>query len=325
VVQVGRDSLVLVTGASGFVGSALCRALIASGYRVRRAVRAMTHADDAVVGDIDSRTHWSDVLQGVDAVVHLAARTHVLHETSADPLAEYRRINTRGTVRLARQAIDAGVKRLVFLSSVKVNGEATHGRGYLESDPARPEDAYGLSKWEAEQSLWEMTAGTRTQGVVLRPPLIYGPGVKGNFLRLMKLAARHWPLPLASIDNRRSLIYVENLVSAITTCLESPAAGNRTYLVSDGTDMSTPELVRAISSALGLRARLLRCPVSALRAAAAITGQTKAFERLAGSLQINPGKIGEELRWRPPFTPQQGMAATARWYHASAGGRSSTE
>ena len=308
---------VLVTGADGFVGGALCEALAASARRVRRAVRVTRPGltDTVASGDIGPDTDWRSALEGVSSVVHLAARTHVLREAAADPLAEYRRVNLDGTRRLAQQAGRAGVRRLVFVSSIKVNGETT-GRPFTEEDAPRPEDAYGISKWEAEQALARVAGETGLQVAVLRPPLVYGPGVKGNFLRLMGLVARGTPLPLSSIANRRSLIYVGNLVDAVIKAIDVPAAAGRAYLVSDGEDVSTPDLVRAIARALGIPPRLLPCPPAMLRLGAALTGKRAELARLTGSLQADGSRARRELDWRPRLTLAQGLAATARWYYS---------
>jgi nucleoside-diphosphate-sugar epimerase len=320
---VTRGLEVLVTGAGGFVGSSLCPALVRAGYVVRSATRSLPGAGPGppafAVGDIGPETDWAPALSGVACVVHLAARTHVLREAAADPLAEYRRTNVAATRRLAQQAAKAGVHRLVYLSSVKVNGESTSGRPYTEDDSPAPEDAYGVSKWEAEQELRQLAAVTGVEIVVLRPPLVYGPRVKGNFLRLIALIARGAPLPFASLENRRSLIYVGNLADAIIAAIGAPQAAGRTYLVSDGEDISTPGLVRALARALGVKERLFACPRPVLRAAAALLGRTDELARLAGSLQIDSSRIRRELAWRPRSTLADGLADTARWYHARAG------
>jgi len=315
------DGATLVTGANGFIGRILCDALAASGRRVRKAVRAPDPGspDAVAIGDIGPATDWRAALEGVREVVHLAARTHVLRETAADPLAEYRRINVAGTEQLARTAAACGARRLVFLSSVKVNGEQTGARPYTEDDAPRPEDAYGVSKWEAEQALSRVAAATGLEVVVLRPPLVYGPGVKGNFLRLMNLVARGTVLPLGAIANRRSLVYAGNLAGAIVTALAAPQAAGRTYLVSDGEDVSTPELARAIARALGVRPRLASAPPALLRFAAALAGRRAEFARLAGSLQVDSSRLRRELAWRPALTLAQGLAVTARWYREGRG------
>lgn len=309
--------LVLVTGANGFVGSALCAALPGAGYRVRRAVRtARGTPDEIVVGDIDEDTDWRSALEGVDAVVHLAARTHVMRDDSVRGLDDYRRINVGGTTRLARQAAAAGVRRLVFLSSIKVNGESTGAHPFRETDAPRPQDAYGITKLEAEQVLAEISGDSTMEIVVLRPPLVYGSGVKGNFLRLTHLLARGVPLPLASVRNRRSLIYVGNLVDAIIAALRAPQAAGRTYLVSDGEALSTPDLLRHMGRALGREARLLRCPPAVLRGVGTLIGRADEVARLTGSLEIDSTRIEREIGWAAPHSAEQGFRETADWYNA---------
>jgi nucleoside-diphosphate-sugar epimerase len=307
---------VLVTGANGFIGRVLCDVLAASGRGVRKAVR--THradaADAVAVGDIGADTDWRAALEGVGCVVHLAARTHVLRETAADPLADYRRINVAATERLARAAAELGVWRFVFLSSAKVHGDSSGSRPFTEEDTPRPEDNYGVSKWEAEQALARVSAETGLQVVVLRPPLVYGPGVKGNFLRLMNLVARGVPLPLGAVDNRRSFIYTDNLAGAIIKALDAPQAAGRTFLVSDGEDVSTPDLVQEIGRALGKDAWLFPCPVGLLKAAAALAGKRPEAARLAGSLQLDSSRIRRELLWRTPYSFSEGLQKTAQWF-----------
>jgi nucleoside-diphosphate-sugar epimerase len=309
---------ILVTGASGFVGRALCERLAEIGRPARKAVRrvAAAAADAIAVGDIGPDTRWKPALAGVTCVVHLAARTHVLRESAADPLAAYRHINLLGTERLAREAADSGVRRIVFVSSVKVNGERTRGRPYTEDDVPRPEDAYGVTKQEAEQALVRISTQTGLEVVVLRPPLVYGPGVKGNFLRLIHLAARGVPLPLASIDNRRSLVYVGNLADAIVSAIQAPQATGRTYLVSDGEDVSTPQLIRAIAGALNVSPRLFPFPASLLEMAGALSGRGGEVSRLTGSLQVDGSRIRRELAWNPRYRVSQGLAETVQWYRA---------
>lgn len=315
-----RDNI-LVTGANGFVGRALCSALAAAGHGVRMAARApQPDLPGAVaVGDIGPATDWHAALDGMYGVVHLAARTHVLRETAADPLAEFRRINVSGTERLARSAAAQGVRRFVFLSSVKVNGESTPARSFTEDDAPHPEDAYGASKLEAEQALSRVAAATGLEVVVLRPPLIYGPGVKGNFLRLMQLVARGTPLPLGAIRNRRSLLYVGNLADAIVKAVDAPRAAGATYLVADGEDVSTPDLVRRLALALGVTARLPALPLAALNFIAAIAGKRAELARLAGSLQLDSSRIRRELDWKPRYSLAQGLTETARWYRGGSG------
>lgn len=316
----GLRPLVLVTGADGFVGRALCPALASAGYGVRRAVRAgappgkdQLHLT-VTIGDLGSLVDWISLMHGVQFVIHLAARSHVLRERSSVPLDEYRKINVTATTSLARGAVAAGVKRLVFLSSIKVNGENTTRRPFTEDDTPRPEDPYGISKWEAEEALRNISEETGLETVVLRPPLVYGTGVKGNFLQLMNLISREVPLPLASVSNRRSLIYLDNLVDAIIASVVSSVAAGKTYLVSDGEDVSTPELVRRLANAMNIRARLLRFPVPLLTLGAAIAGKRSEIERLTGSLQVDSSRIRRDLGWQPPYSLEEGLRETARWF-----------
>lgn len=309
-------SQLFVTGATGFIGSALLAAL--QGRAVRRALRqpaANPLPGDTVVGDIDPDTDWGNALSGVDCVVHLAARTHVLKEDAVDPLATYRRINVGATRRLAQQAAAAGVRRFVFLSSIKVNGEATLGHPFTETDAPAPQDAYGISKREAEDVLRDIAARSAMELVILRPPLVHGPGVKGNFLRLLQLIHHGIPLPLASVRNRRSLIHVVNLADAIVAGMDAPAAAGKTFLVSDGEDISTPELIRRLAAGMGRPARLLPCPVMLLELGAALIGQRDAVARLAGSLQADASLLRNTLGWCPRIPLDQGLIDTARWYH----------
>lgn len=310
---------VLVTGASGFVGKALCAELLSSGFKVRMANRSaltMAGASEAgyeinVIGQIDGATDWSAALAGVDLVIHLAARVHVMREQTADPLAEFRCVNTAGTEHLARAAAASGVKRLVYISSIKVNGEETHsGQHYKEADVPSPQDPYGISKWEAEQALHRVAAETGLEVVIVRPPLIYGAGVKGNFAQMLKVLAKGIPLPLASVTNMRSLVYIGNFVDALLLCATHPGAANQTYLVSDGEDISTPDLLRKLGIAMGHPARLLPCPPVLLRLAGRLVGKSDQFDRLLGSLQVDSSKIRRELGWQPPFTLQEGMRLT---------------
>jgi len=315
---------VLITGANGFIGRALCKRLLVDGYQVRGAVRdgrQMTFQPSGVervqIGNIGPKTDWYKVLAGVDGIVHLAARVHVINGCSEDSLAAYRYVNTAGTERLAQTASASGVKRFVYLSTVKVNGEGKAGP-YAEKDDPEPIDPYGISKWEAEQILYEISDQTGMEMVVLRPPLVYGPWVKANFLHLLKILDRSIPLPLASINNRRSLIFLGNLLSAIVTCINHPRAAGQTFLVSDGEDVSTPELIRHINSALGRPARLFPFPPVMLKMAGIITGKSVAMDRLLRSLTIDCSKIRRELDWQAPFSMEQGLRETAKWYLKSA-------
>ena len=310
--------LVLVTGASGFVGHFLCDRLLSMGVKVRLAGRHYTSDNDGFtfrIADITSEAEWKPALKNVSIVIHLAARTHVLNDTVDDPLKAYRSINVAGTAALARQAAACGVRRLIFLSSIKVNGESTINQPFSADCTPAPEDAYGISKLEAEQALRRISVETGIEIVVLRPPLVYGPGVKGNFLRLIDIISRGWPLPLGSIDNQRSLIYVGNLVDAIVTCLYARKASGKTYLVSDSEDLSTSSLIQRIAKALGKRARLLPCPKALLEFGAGLVGKTPAVSRLVGSLRVDSSLIRNELLWRPPITQQEGLRLTAQWYY----------
>lgn len=309
---------VLVTGAGGFVGRALTAALRAQRYRVRRALRepaAGDTADDIVVGDIGTNTDWRQALRGIDCVVHLAARTHVFDERGADSLPLYRHVNVEATRNLARQAAAAGVRRFVFLSSIKVNGEATDAHPFTRDDTPQPLDAYGISKHEAETALRRIGADTGMEIVILRPPLVYGPEVKGNFLRLLQAVARGTPLPLGSINNRRSLVYIGNLVDAIITCMNAPAAAGKIWLVSDGEDVSTPVLIRKLAAAMDKTPRLLPCPPALLNLGAALLGKRAPAMRLTGSLTVDDSDLRCELGWQPRYSLDQGLNATAQWYH----------
>ncbi len=311
---------VLVTGATGFIGQTLCRKLLRTGHGVIAAVRRDTGLPEGceirVVGNTRPDTDWREALEGVDAVAHLAARVHVMRERAADPLAAFRRTNVEGTLRLARSAAEAGIQRFIFLSSVKVLGEATPDRPFTDSSPPDPRDPYGVSKWEAEIGLAEIANETGMEVVVLRPPLVYGPGVKGNFRSLMRFVDRGLPLPLAGIENRRSLLYVGNLVDAIALCLSHDAAAGKTYLIRDGEDLSTAELVRRLAAVLGRRAPLFPVPKAVLRLAAGCLGRTTVVDRLLGSLVVEDRMIRRELLWAPAFTVDHGMAETVAWFQA---------
>lgn len=301
---------VLVTGATGFVGRALIGNLTAHGHAVIPVVRQASGLPRELrVPDMNAQTDWSGGLAGCDAVVHLAARVHVMNDASRDPLALYRATNTDATLNLARQAAHAGVKRLVFVSSIKVNGEGRDAP-YRETDAPAPEDAYAISKWEAEQGLHQIALETGLEVVVLRPPLVYGPGVKANFRRLMRTIQKGWPLPLGAIRNRRSLLYLGNFVDAIALCVVHPAAAGQTFLLDDGRPVSTPELIRALARAMGRPVCLPGVPMALLKPAAALLGKGSAMTRLAGSLHLDSSAIRTRLDWTPPYSLEAGLAAT---------------
>ncbi len=308
--------MILVTGATGFVGRALLPRLLAARHRVRAVVRgpgaAMPAGVEAVtVADLGSVPDWGPALAGVRLVVHLAARVHVMGETGAEAEALYHRINVEGTRRLATAAAAAGVERFLLMSSVKAMGEGG-GATLTELTPARPTDAYGRSKLAAEAALRE-AAGTTMAWVVLRPPLVYGPGVGANFLRLLRLAGRGLPLPLAAIDNRRSLVFVDNLADAVALCLVHPGAANRCFLVHDGEPLSVPDLIRRLARSLGRPARLFPVPPGLLRLGAAALGADAAFERLCGSLTVDDTALRAATGWAPPVSTEDALAATAAW------------
>lgn len=300
---------ILVSGANGFVGRALREILNARGFTVVSAVRRTSNLEDEiVVGDIEDY-NWTSALTGCDAVIHLAARVHVMHGMANEPLALYRSINTEATLNLARQAAQVGVKRFVFISTIKVNGEG-QDEAYRETDVPAPQDAYAISKWEAEQGLLQIAQETGLEVVVLRPPLVYGPRVKGNFLRLMQVIQKGWPLPLGAVKNRRSLLYVGNFVDAIRVCVEHPAAMGQTFLLDDGQAVSTPELIHAVANALNRPVRLLPIPVSLLQLAGLMTGRGIAVSRLTGSLYVDDQAIRSRLDWKPPYSIEAGLAET---------------
>ena len=304
--------MILVTGATGFVGTALCADLAARGIAFRPASR-LPRPGFHPVGAIDARTDWTEALADIDCVVHLAARVHVMDDTAADPLAAFRAANVDATLNLARQAAAAGARRVIFISSIKVNGEETApDRPFTAADVPEPGDPYGLSKWEAEQALFDLGRQTGMDIVVIRPPLIYGPGVKANFASLMRLARRGLPLPFGLISNRRSLLFVGNLTDFIILCVAHPDAANRTFLVSDGEDLSIGQLIAGISGAMGRKAWLLPVSPRLIETAAAMLGKGPAVRRLLGSLQVDIGETRRVTGWTPPFSREQGLTLTAR-------------
>lgn len=307
--------MILITGATGFVGKALLQRLLSEDASQKVVVSLRKNGavwpaqvNPLVMGDLHPDTDWSDALDGVSLVVHNAARVHIMQDRSVDPLAAFRLVNVAGTLNLARQAAASGVKRFVFVSSVKVNGESTAiGQSFSENDIASPQDAYGQSKHEAEQGLRLVGAETGMEVVIIRPPLVYGSGVKANFAALMRAVQRGWFLPLGAINNQRSLVALDNLVDLIVNCLHHTKAANQTFLVSDGQDLSTTELVRGIAEAAMVSPRLLPVPVNVLRALASVVGKDAAVDRLCGNLQVDISKARDLLGWVPPVTVQEGL------------------
>jgi len=293
----------------------LARTIQAQGHNVVRAVR-QAQPDSVLISTVDGSTSWHEALQGCDSVVHLAARVHVMNDKSTDPVREFRRVNVEGTAHLARQAAAAGVRRLVFLSSVKVNGEATQeGRPFTADDAPAPEDPYGMSKHEAEQALRQIAADRGMEVVIIRPPLVYGPGVKANFESMMRWLARGVPLPLAAVtQNRRSLVALDNLVDLIVTCLNHPAAANQTFLASDGEDLSTAELLKRMSAAMGKPARLFYVPQALLKLATRLSNKLGTYQRLCGSLQVDITKTRQLLGWTPPVSVDEGLRRAAEGF-----------
>ena len=303
---------VLTTGSTGFVGKSLLSALDAKQYLISTTRRAHSDCDSCfdshVVSNIDALTNWSAALTGAEAVIHLAARVHIMRDTTRDQLAEFRRVNMDGTLNLARQAAAIGVRRFIFLSTIGVNGNSTaHGKIFKGTSASLPHDPYSVSKHEAEVGLRAISKSTGMEIVIIRPTLVHGSKAPGNFGKLTRLVARGLPLPLASIDNRRSLVGIDNLVDFIITCLEHPAAANETFLVSDGEDLSTPDLIRRMARAMDRPARLLHFPKSMLMAAAAILGKRDMAQRLCGSLQVDISKSRTLLGWNPPVSVDEGL------------------
>jgi nucleoside-diphosphate-sugar epimerase len=315
------SELVLVTGGSGFVGKSLIEtlsvdqrySLIASMRRQHGNLPSSVHA--VPVQSLDGDTDWQSALTDVGIVVHLAARVHVMRESASDPLAAFRKVNVDGTLNLARQAASAGVKRFIFISSIKVNGEGTPlGKPYTADDVPAPLDPYGISKYEAEQGLLALAASTEMDVVIIRPVLIYGPGVKANMLSMMRWLYRGVPLPLGAIDNRRSLVAIDNLVDLIVTCMDHPAAVNQIFLASDGEDVSTTGVLRRMGACLGHPARLLPVPAGLLHCMAVLSGRGAMSRRLLGSLQVDIEKNRRLLGWSPPVTLNQALLSTARHF-----------
>lgn len=307
----------LVTGANGFVGAALLAGIAAfrrSGGQLiaRGAVRA-SHGDAKncsdfpIVGDINANTDWQPALADVSVVVHAAARAHIINDGASDPLSAFRTVNVQGTLNLAEQALQAGIRRFIFISSIGVNGNQTFRHAFISEDIPNPQEPYAVSKFEAEVGLRRLFANGKAQLVIVRPPLIYGPNAPGNFGRLMEISTRGWPLPLGAIHNQRSFVALDNLIDLLITCIDHPGAGNQTFLVSDGQDMSTTELVRALARAAGAATYLLPVPVWALRFMSALVGKRAAVERFCSNLQVDASKTRLLLGWTPPVSVQEGL------------------
>lgn len=314
--------MILVTGATGFVGKAVVQRLLAEDESRRVSVAVRRHVQQwpvrvvpRVTGDLEPATDWSVALGGILAVVHCAARVHVMADTAANPLDEFRRVNVRGTLNLARQAASAGVRRFVFVSTIKVNGESTQtGMPFTPDDKPAPQDPYSISKCEAEIGLRQLAEKSGMEVVIIRPPLVYGPGVKANFLSMMRWLARGVPLPLGAIHNQRSFVALDNLVGLVVTCIEHPAAANQTFLVSDGYDLSTTELLARLGHALDKPAHLVPVPMKWIQFWAGLLGKKAVVERLCSSLQVDSSKARDLLGWVPPLSVDEALAKTARHY-----------
>ncbi len=316
-----RSMAFLVTGGSGFLGRALIDRLVQMpGCSVIAPLRTPSATlpmgvRSLQLGNLDGTNDWKAALTGVDVVVHAAARVHVMNEVASDPLAAFREVNVEATLNLARQAAVCGVKRFIFISSIKVNGEGTEpGTVYRADDAPSPIDPYGISKYEAEKGLMVLAATTGMEVVIIRPVLVYGPGVKANFLSMMRWLYRGVPLPFGAVDNRRSLVAVDNLVDLIVTCSDHPAAANQVFLASDGEDVSTTQLLRKLAAALGKSARLLPVPARLMSGVAALLGRQALADRILGSLQVDISKNRQLLGWMPPVTLDQALALTAQHF-----------
>lgn len=316
-----RSMSFLVTGGSGFLGRALIDRLVQMpGCSVTAPLRTPSATlpmgvSSLLLGNLDGANDWKTALTGIDVVVHAAARVHVMNEVALDPLTAFREVNVEATLNLARQAAACGVKRFIFISSIKVNGEGTEpGTVYRADDVPGPIDPYGISKYDAEKGLMVLAATTGMEVVIIRPVLVYGPGVKANFLSMMRSLYRGVPLPFGAVDNRRSLVAVDNLVDLIVTCSDHPAAANQVFLASDGEDVSTTQLLRKLAAALGKPARLLPVPARLMSGVAALLGRQALADRILGSLQVDISKNQQLLGWKPPVTLDQALALTAQHF-----------
>ena len=316
--------MIFVTGASGFVGQSLCSVLIERGGGLRISIRDKSSGKwpagvDVIEASLSPQQDWISALSGVSSIVHCAARVHVMNEDAGDPLTEFRRVNVDGTLRLALQAAEVGVRRFVFVSSIKVNGEHSQpGHSFTADEIPAPGDPYGVSKCEAEAGLRALSQETGMEVVIIRPPLVYGPGVKANFLAMMRWLQRGVPLPLGGVtENQRSLVFLDSLVDLIVTCIDHPAAANQTFLGSDDEDLSTAVLLRRMAAALGRPARLIPVPAGLITMGARLIGRPGIAQRLCGSLQVDIGKTKALLGWSPPFSVDEGLRQTAEHWLAS--------
>ncbi|MYL82542.1 NAD-dependent epimerase/dehydratase family protein [Desulfovibrio aerotolerans] len=307
---------VFISGASGFIGRACCARLVQSGFGVRAGLRKYCQlaegVEPAIVGDLSGATQFSDALRGVDVIVHLASRVHMLRDTARDKLQAFRLVNVEGTLTLARQAALAGVKRFVFISSIGVNGTQTFASPFGPDDAPRPNSPYARSKFEAETGLRKIADQSSLEVVIIRPPLVYGPGAPGNFGVLIRLLQRGWPLPFGSVRNKRSYVFLDNLVDLIATCVVHSQAANETFLVSDGDDLSTPELMLRLGRFMDRPAKLVPVPPVLLRSGARILGRPEIYSRLCGSLQVDISKTISLLQWTPPISVNEGLRRASR-------------
>ena len=310
---------ILVTGANGFIGHFLIPKLIKSGHEVvatsRNANSKPTGVTTHPIAELGPNTDWDDALSEVEVVIHLAARVHVMSDNCSNPLAEYRRINAEGTAKLAKDAAKAGVSQFIFMSTIKVNGETSGLVPFNAHDIPAPNEPYAIAKLEAEEVLLRTVRYSNMRATIIRPPLVYGPGVKGHFVSLLKICSKGWPLPIDCIDNRRSIIYVGNLVDMVHRLIETPPSTTGVYLCRDPQDVSTPELFQKVSAALGVKPLIIHFPLSLLRLSAAIVGKTAIVSRLTESLYVNDSQTRNDLNWTPPFSMLEGLKETATWFH----------
>lgn len=305
---------ILVTGADGFIGRVVCDSLLTRGFAVRRAVRRAAGEpidDTQVIGSLEEYRDWTALTSGIDAIVHLANLAHRPSRPDNQALS----VNVGGTLSLASEAVRNGVRRFVYVSSAHVNGLATlNRRPFLETDTPAPAESYAISKWEAERALRQLGRESGLQVTIVRPPLVYGPRVKGNMLALLRFVRAGWPLPFGSIQNLRSFVGVQNLSDLLVRCIDHPAANGGLFLIADGEDVSTPDLIQRIATAMGRRSRLFHCPKSVLGVAATLCGRRAAFESITGCLQVDASHARQTLDWRPRVTLQDGLQMMAEWF-----------